>query len=143
MSKLYMVGRLFSCCFCKPRKEYFIMISRNTDKGFTIMEVLVSIIILTLSLLLLLNMAMVALEANDWSNKATASTQLLQDKLEELRTTMSLSNGVDTLQGIERRWQVTKTADHLRRIDIMASWQNNRGDLLHNNITAYVRTDST
>ncbi|PKK83474.1 MAG: hypothetical protein CVT49_08620 [candidate division Zixibacteria bacterium HGW-Zixibacteria-1] len=119
------------------------MISRNTDKGFTIMEVLVSIIILTLSLLLLLNMAMVALEANDWSNKATASTQLLQDKLEELRTTMSLSNGVDTLQGIERRWQVTKTADHLRRIDIMASWQNNRGDLLHNNITAYVRTDST
>jgi len=106
------------------------------------MEVMVSIIILTLSLLLLLNMAMVALDANDWSNKATSSTQLLQDKLEELRTKMSLTSGIDTVQDIERNWQVTKTANHLRRIDIIASWQNRRGDILHNNITAFVRTDS-
>ena len=112
------------------------------NRGFTILEVLVSVIILTMSLLLLLNMAMVALEANDWSNKATASTQLLQDKLEELRTTMSSAGGADTVQGIQRSWKITKAANHLRRIDIAATWQNNRGDILHNNITAYVRTDS-
>ena len=118
------------------------MTSILENRGFTILEVLVSVIILTMSLLLLLNMAMVALEANDWSNKATASTQLLQDKLEELRTTMSLNGGVDTVQGIQRSWTITKTANYLRRIDIVAKWENNRGDLLHSNITAYVRTDS-
>jgi len=114
----------------------------TNNKGFTIMEVMVSIIILTLSLLLLLNMAMVALEANDWSNKTTASTQLLQDKLEELRTNLSSASGSDTLQGITRNWTVTKSANHLRRVDITATWENRRGDVLQNNITAFVRTDS-
>lgn len=106
------------------------------------MEVMVAIIILTLSLLLLLNMAMVALEGNEWSNKATASSQLLQEKLEELRTTMNMTGGVDSVSHIERAWTVTKVADHLRKIDITASWQNRRGDILQNSITAYIRTDS-
>ena len=43
---------------------------RKND-GFSILEVMVSIIILSLSLVLLLNMAMVALSANNWSNQAT------------------------------------------------------------------------
>jgi len=113
------------------------------NSGFTIMEVMVAIVILTLSLLLLLNMAMVALEGNDWSNKATASTQLLQEKLEELRTGMNLSSGIDTVNSIERNWQITVAANHLRRVDITASWRNRHGDVLQNNITAYIRTDST
>jgi prepilin-type N-terminal cleavage/methylation domain-containing protein len=112
----------------------------SENNGFTILEVMVSMIILTMSLLLLLNMAMVTLEANDWSNKATASTQLLQEKLEELRTGMNPTNGVDTVNSIERSWQVTKVVDHLRKVDITASWQNRRGDSLQNSITAYMRT---
>ena len=51
------------------------------NDGFSVLEVLISIIILTLSLVLLLNMAMVALSANNWSNQATTSTQVLQEKL--------------------------------------------------------------
>ena len=118
------------------------MIRITKDTGFTVMEVMVSVIILTLSLLLLLNMAMIALEGNEWSNKATASTQLLQEKLEDLRNDYNMSSGIDTVSNIERRWQITKEASHLRRIDITASWQNRRGDILQNAITAYVRTDS-
>jgi len=113
-----------------------------SNNGFTIMEVLVSIIILTLSLLLLLNMAMVALEGNDWSNKATASTQLLQEKLEELRTGINLSSGIDTIDNIERSWNVSVVANHLRKVDITATWKNRRGDVLQNSIAAYIRTDS-
>ncbi len=110
--------------------------------GFTILEVLISVIILTLSLLMLLNMAMIALEGNDWSNKATRSTQLLQEKLEQLRTGMNLIDGRDTVSEIQRTWTVTSSANHLRRIDISAAWVNKRGDSLHNNVTAYIRTDS-
>jgi prepilin-type N-terminal cleavage/methylation domain-containing protein len=111
-------------------------------KGFTIIEVLVAVIILTLSLLLLLNMAMVALEGNDWSNTATISTQLLQEKLEDLRTTSLLTNGQDTVNNIQRTWTVTNSASHLRRVDITASWYNRQGNLIQNTMTAYIRTDS-
>ncbi len=112
------------------------------DSGFTILEVLVAVIILTLSLLLLLNMAMVALEGNDWSNQATMSTQLLQEKLEELRTTSHLVDGLDTVNNIQRTWAVYNTSSHLRRVDMTASWHNRAGSLLQNNMTAYIRTDS-
>lgn len=111
------------------------------NEGFSILEVMVSIIILTMSLIFLLNMAMVALEANDWSNKATLSTQLLQEKLEELRTTMALTNGIDTVSTIERSWTITQVNAYLRQIDINATWENSRGDTLNNSISTMVRID--
>ena len=114
----------------------------SQDNGFTLLEVMISMVILTLSLLLLLNMAMIAMEGNDWSNQATASTQLLQEKLEQLRTDMTLTNGADTVGSITRSWQVYSVANHLRRVDITASWSNQRGNVLQNSMTAYVRTDS-
>ena len=113
-----------------------------SESGFTILEVMVAMIILSMSLLLLLNMAMIALDGNDWSNQATQSTQLLQEKLEELRTDMNLSSGIHTVNNIEREWRVTASASHLRRVDITASWLNRRGDVLQNSITAFIRTDS-
>lgn len=113
----------------------------KNNEGFTLLEVMVSMIILTISLLLLLNMAMVALDGNQWSNNATASTQLIQEKLEQLRTDMILVSGIDSVNNIERSWSVTKVANHLRRVDITASWRNQRGDVLQNSMTAYIRTD--
>ncbi len=112
------------------------------NEGFTLLEVMVAIIILTLSLLLLLNMAMIALDGNDWSNNATASTQLIQEKLEELRTDRNFNSGSDTVSNIIRDWTITTAASHLRRVDITASWINRRGDTLENSITAYIRSDS-
>ena len=46
---------------------------KNQD-GVTILEVLIAMIILSLALLLLLNMAMVALDGNDWANNMTVAT---------------------------------------------------------------------
>jgi len=113
----------------------------KSKKGFSILEVMVSIIILTMSLIFLLNMAMVALDANDWSNKATMSTQLIQEKLEELRTTLALTNGIDTINTIQRQWTVTNVNSYLRQVDITASWQNSRGDTLQNSISTMIRVN--
>jgi prepilin-type N-terminal cleavage/methylation domain-containing protein len=124
------------------KKGYMPMKKINNESGFTILEVMVSMIILAMSLLLLLNMAMVAIDGNDWSNQATRSTQLLQEKLEELRTSSNLTNGADTVNNILRVWTVTSPNTHLRRIDINAIWENRRGDQLQNGLTAFVRTDS-
>jgi Tfp pilus assembly protein PilV len=114
---------------------------KNTE-GFTILEVMIAIIVLTLSLLLLLNMAMVAMDGNDWSKRATMSTQLLQEKLEQLRTGDDLDNGSDVVSNIQRQWTISTAANHLRRVDIVASWCNRRGDSLYNSMTAFIRTDS-
>ncbi len=84
----------------------------NQD-GISILEVLIAMIILSMALLLLLNMAMVALDGNDWSNKTTVATQMLQEKLEQLRvlsngykikvvTTPHRCEGVDTPDDFER-----------------------------------------
>jgi len=112
------------------------------NDGFSILEVMVSIVILSLSLVLLLNMAMVALDANNWSNQATMSTQLIQEKLEELRTGFNIDDGADTVYNITRTWTVDSINQHLRRVNINASWTNNRGDVLQNTMQTYIRTSN-
>lgn len=112
------------------------------DKGITILEVMIAIVILSLSLLLLLNMAMVALDGNDWSNKTTVATQMLQDKLEQLRGTQVLANGADSTAGITRTWTVTSAGHHLRQVTVQVNWQNIKGQAKTNSVTALIETDS-
>ncbi len=118
-------------------------VNSRTQTGFTILEVLIAMIILSISLLLLLNMAMVALDGNDWSNKTTVATQLLQQKLEQLRTNVnSLASGQDTVGGVQRIWTVTKIDHNLRKVDVSISWEDIRNDTITNSMTTYMRTDS-
>ena len=113
------------------------------DAGFSILEVLIAMIILSMSLLLLLNMAMVALDGNDWSNNTTVATQLLQGKLEQLRSDPNnLTSGSDTASGLIRKWTVSKVANNLRRVDVSISWESVRADSHTNTMTTYIRTDS-
>jgi len=116
---------------------------RSNQSGFTILEVIVAILILSMALLLLLNMAMVALDGNDWSHKTTNATQLIQQKLEQLRGTSSLTGGNDVVNGATRTWTVSDAGNHLRRIDITIQWQDVNAKSHTNSITTYIRTDST
>lgn len=114
----------------------------TNERGISILEVLIAMLILSMSLLLLLNMAMVALDGNDWSNKTTIATQLMQEKLEELRATQDLSDGSDSSHGVARSWEISDAGNHLRRIDVNVVWQDVRSRTKTNNMTAFVRTDS-
>ena len=111
--------------------------------GFTILEVLIAILIMSMALLLLLNMAMVALDGNDWSHKTTNATQLIQEKLEELRTTSNPTSGADTVDNVTRTWNVSSAGNHLRRVDILVQWEDIKAKSHTNTITTYIRTDST
>jgi Tfp pilus assembly protein PilV len=110
--------------------------------GITILEVLIAMIILSMSLLLLLNMAMVALDGNDWSNHTTVATQLMQQKLEELRASGVLANGNDTTGGVTRTWTVTNSGSHLRTIHISAQWSDVKARDHVDSMAALIRTDS-
>ena len=115
----------------------------HKETGFTILEVMIAMIILSISLLLLLNMAMIALDGNDWSNKTTIATQLLQAKIEQLRSDFNnLSNGNDTVSGLTRTWTVTNAGNNLRKVDVSITWENIRSEEVTNTMTTYIRTDS-
>jgi len=117
----------------------------SNQKGLTILEVLIAMLILSASLLLLLNMAMVALDSNDLSNNMTNATQLMQEKLEQVRNIPNLSsahNGSDSVEGVARSWTVTTAANHLRQIDVSVTWEDALGRTKTNQLSAYVKTDS-
>ena len=114
---------------------------QNQD-GITLLEVLIAMIILTLSLLVLLNMAMVALDGNDWANNTTVATQLMQEKLEELRGDVNPASGNDTVGSISRSWTVTPVSSHLRRVDVKVNWEDISAKAMTNSLTSFIRTDS-
>jgi type II secretion system protein I len=112
--------------------------------GITILEVLIAMIILSMSLLLLLNMAMVALDGNDWSNKTTVANQLMQEKLEQLRsqTGSGLSSGSDSVDGVARHWAVSNVGSHMRRVDVKVVWTDIRSTTHTSTMSTIIRTDS-
>jgi len=114
----------------------------NNEDGTSLIEVLVAMIILSFSLLLLLNMAMIALDGNDWSNKTTVATQMLQQKIEQIRAAADFTNGSDTASGIVRTWTITNAGSHLRQVDVTVVWQDMQAHDRTNTITAWVRSDS-
>ena len=119
----------------------------SNESGLTLLEVLVAMLILSMSLLLLLNMAMVALDGNDWSSKTTIATQLIQEKLEQLRfaTVLSTTTGSDNpVPGFSRSWVVTKPAgkDFLREVNIAIAWEDMRKNTRVDSLTTYIKTDS-
>jgi Tfp pilus assembly protein PilV len=116
----------------------------KNQRGVTLLEVLVAILLTSFSLLMLLNMGMIALDGNDWSNKTTVATQALQEKLEQLRGGgyASLASGSDTTGGLKRSWTVSSVGSHLRQVVVKVAWDDIKGDEHVNEITAYIRTDS-
>jgi prepilin-type N-terminal cleavage/methylation domain-containing protein len=112
------------------------------DEGFTLLEVMTSMFIMGFSLLLLLHLAMVALDGNKWASGTTTSTQLMQEKLEDLRNEYNPTSGVDTVGEVIRRWRVTSAGSHLKRIDITASWVTSDSITQSYSINTLMKTDS-
>ena len=114
----------------------------QTQSGISMLEVLISMIILSMALLVLLNMGMVALDGNHWSNRTTVATQMLQQKLEQMRADAAsgLTDGTDTVDNIYRTWTVTNVGSHLRQVEVEAVWMDLRENRRSNSVTALIRT---
>ena len=110
--------------------------------GMSLLEVLISMVILGISLLMLLNMAMISLTSNDWSNNATIVTQSMQQKLEQLRNIPMPQSGSDTLKGIQLVWTVSKKSNHLRQVDMQAQWDDMISNTKTMSISSFIKTDS-
>lgn len=102
----------------------------NKSKGFTLIEVLVALVILSFSLLALAGLMVTTTKNNSFGSHMTEAATFAQDKLEELRAIKweNLIDGNSTDQqggstGINytRNWNVT-TNGSLKTITINVNW---------------------
>ena len=102
----------------------------SKSKGFTLLEVLVALIILSFALLALAGLMVTTTKNNAVGNYVTEAATFAQDKLEELRAVKSenLIDGNNTDQrggstGINytRNWNV-KTTGSIKTITISVDW---------------------
>jgi len=103
---------------------------RNSN-GFTLIEILVALVILSISLLALAGLMVTTTKNNSFGSHMTEAATLAQDKLEELRAVRWLDipegTGSDQKSGATgisyaRNWDVTANGT-LKAITITINWQ--------------------
>lgn len=117
---------------------------KNNEQGITLMEVMIAMIILSVALLMLLNMAVVALDGNDWSNRTTTATQMMQERLEQLRNDVDgAESGSETIDGVVCAWNVTDGGAYLWQVEIKVQWKDVRNNTHRDSITSFLKADAS
>jgi len=111
----------------------------KNKKGFTLLEILVALTILSVGLLGLASLQIVAVRSNSFSLQLSTATILAQQKLEEFKQTpyANIASGSDTISSqtgtgavatlgitFNRQWTVsdnTPVADS-KQVDVTVSW---------------------
>jgi len=121
-----------------------------TNKGFSLLEVLIGLVVLAIGILAIAGMQIVSIRANYFSGSLTQATVLAQDKIEETRNTSfeNLINGTftdtKTVSGttFTRQWTVGSvrtgedTTNTMKMITVTVTWTEAVGG---NNVTRNVK----
>ncbi len=93
--------------------------------GITLIEVLASMIILSLGLLTLLPMATLSIDANNQARSTDRVISHIQNKIEELRNTPNIQAGieVDSVSGMQTSWWSVDEAQDLKKVIVEVTWQ--------------------
>lgn len=97
----------------------------RAGSGITLIEVLASMIILSLGLLTLLPMATLSIDANNQARSTDRVISHIQNKIEELRNTQNIQAGieVDSATGMQTSWWSVDEAQDLKKVVVEVSWQ--------------------
>jgi prepilin-type N-terminal cleavage/methylation domain-containing protein len=100
----------------------------KTSRGFTLLEMLIAMTILSVALLGLGQMMLLSIRGSSFGNKVTEATTFAQDKMEELRTVdwNTLQDGNDSIDGAQgiqyqRTWAVVP-AGTMKTINLAVNW---------------------
>jgi type IV pilus assembly protein PilV len=106
------------------------MKSTIKSKGFTLIEILVSLVILAISLLALAGLMVATTKNNSFGGRITEAATFAQDKMEEVQVLPwgSILSGNDNKQGsnkmnYQRNWNVvTSTDGSLKTVTLTINW---------------------
>jgi len=102
-----------------------------TNKGFSLLEVLIGLVVLAIGILAIAGMQITAIKGNYFSGSLTQATILAQDKMEELKNTSydSVTSGSDTKTippgggtTFTRAWNVVNTTTTMKTITVTVTW---------------------
>ena len=103
--------------------------NNNNNNGFTLVEIMVAMGILTIALLGLVSVTVMVIKGNSFSKTMTTATILAKGKIEQLKNTSygSLAGGEETVDSAgftyTRRWAVTNTpAAGMKTVEVTVQW---------------------
>src|SRR2546422_2424799 len=109
-------------------------LSMHDEKGLTLLEVLVAMVVLSLGLLALAKMQITAIQVNAASGRLTQGTAFAQDKVEQLMAlpyddaNLAVTTHTETrpAQGYTITWQVDQDilAVGVKTINLTVTWSN-------------------
>jgi prepilin-type N-terminal cleavage/methylation domain-containing protein len=108
------------------------------NKGFTLVEVLAGMLILSVGLLLLLPMMVVSMQGNDFARGFTEASMLIKEKMEELKNMSLPVSGTDTVNTVYRSWTVSDASAKLKRLVVQVSWTDRDGRMHNNSMVSYM-----
>ncbi len=126
----------------------------NNNNGFTLLEILVAIVLLSIGLLAMASLTVGIMGGNLFSNQLTVATTLAQDKMEDVRrrgysgmpasdTTTTENYGTITGYPLHRRvtftdfeYPVAGTDIGLKKITVIVFWDLNQHSVALNTILA-------
>jgi type IV pilus assembly protein PilV len=99
----------------------------RNHKGFTLVEILVAMGILTIALLGLVSVTVMVVKGNSFSKTLTTATTLAKDKMEQLKNTGydSMAGGTDTAESVyTRTWTVANNspAADMKTVVVTVQW---------------------
>jgi type IV pilus assembly protein PilV len=102
----------------------------KNQKGFTLMEVMISVIILSVALLALAGLQIISIRGNSFGGTMTEAITLARDRIEDLKADDwdNVVAGTDTqvVRGISyaRNWTVVQGVGNTRVVNVTVSWDN-------------------
>jgi prepilin-type N-terminal cleavage/methylation domain-containing protein len=104
--------------------------NRGQDKGFTLIETMIAVFVLTVAILALVSVTVMVIKGNSLSKTMTTATTLARDQMETLKNTSYAGIGstsyaaVTGFPGYERRWTVTTstTPPNQKKIVMEVRW---------------------
>lgn len=105
---------------------------RKNIRGFMLLEVMVSLAILSIGLLVIVRSFSSSLRAQEYCHSYSQAVFLIEQKMTELQITDNLTEGIATGKGEEGfsdySWRIetgcSKTDDSLKEINTTVYWQN-------------------
>jgi prepilin-type N-terminal cleavage/methylation domain-containing protein len=104
-------------------------IRMKNQKGFTLLEVMISVIILSVALLALAGLQIISIRGNSFGGTMTEAITLARDKIEDLKRdnwdNVAAGNDTAVVRGIDyaRNW-VVQTAARTKEVTVTVSWDN-------------------
>ena len=102
-------------------------------EGFTLLEVMVSMIIFATGLLMTVPMIVTSIKGNVFADMTTKAAHHIQAKIEEIKNTHDFTSGYDNPEGMTRTWTVEDFGTRLKKITVQMTWLD-KDSLEHNNI---------